>query len=433
MPYFTIIANTETPILLISQSDKRACRLLAEFLTGDPNTKTIKKVQIATKELKERICLFDKFGDKTYKAKQFFDHIPTNHHFFFLPGRYDDRLQIFSFLKELASLDGTEINDPNMERIYNHLYEDYAVKIFNGNERINIGVFDKTKRVCRFCGRSMPDVEFKQKSHAISESLGNKNLICWEECDDCNHRFGKTIEHDIADRFRFDIILRGIKGKDGIPTMKSEGVTIYNDTSTRNTLGRDTLVLKVNRDFPNSRDPKDLVQFVSQQASFSCTSFVPQNLYKCFCKYVLSLVDSSCLPYFKSTIDWINEPLTPHRLPPIWHYQVPMNDSPSLVIMLRKNYRDDIPFCWAIISIAGTQYMFIVPFCSLDRYKFVKKTTLSPFLKITHNLMPQVSLIPQQMSGIKRIMMNISIDIEIPKDCVEGRDYRFIDPKTRKR
>lgn len=433
MSYFTIIANTETPILHISQSDKRACRLLAEFLTGDPNTKTVQKVQMATKELKGRISLFDEFGDKTYKAKQFFDHIPTNHHFFFLPGRYDDRLQIFSFLKKLASLDGTEIKDPNMERIFNYLYEDYAVKIFNGNERINIGVFDKTKRVCRFCGRSMPDVEFKQKSHAISESLGNKNLICREECDDCNHRFGKTIEHDIADRFRFDIILRGIKGKDGIPTMKSEGVTIYNDTSTRNTLGRDTLVLKVNHDFPNSRDPKGLVQFVSQQASFSCTSFVPQNVYKCFCKYVLSLVDSSCLPYFKSTIDWINEPLTPHRLPPIWHYQVPMDDSPTLVIMLRKNYRDDIPFCWAIISIAGTQYMFIVPFCSLDRYKFVKKTTLSPFLKITHNLMPQVSLIPQQMSGIKRIMMNISIDMEIPKDCVEGRDYRFIDPKTRKR
>ena len=58
MSYFTIIANTETPILHISQSDKRACRLLAEFLTGDPNTKSVQNVQIATKELKERISLF---------------------------------------------------------------------------------------------------------------------------------------------------------------------------------------------------------------------------------------------------------------------------------------------------------------------------------------------------------------------------------------
>jgi hypothetical protein len=77
--------------------------------------------------------------------------------------------------------------------------------------------------------------------------------------------------------------------------------------------------------------------------------------------------------------------------------------------------------------------MFIVPFCSLDKYKFAKKTTLSTFLDIIHNLMPHVLITPQQMNGIKRIMMNISIDIEIPKDCVEGRDYRFIDPKTRKR
>ena len=433
MQCFTIIANTEPHILFFNQADKKICRLLAEFLTGDPDTKTVPQVQIATKELKERVLLFDKLGKRAYKAKLFFDHIPTNHHFFFFSGHCDDRVQIFFFLKHLATLDRTELNNPNMDRVCNHLYENYTVKIFNGDERINIGVFDKEKRVCRFCGKSMPDVEFKQKAHAISESLGNKNLICREECDACNRRFGETIEQDIADRFRFDIILKGIKGKDGSPTMKSEGTSIYNDTSTRDTLGRDTLVLKVNHKFPDSHDPQDIARFISQQASFSCTSFIPQNVYKCFCKYVLSLIDAQYIPYFKGTIDWINESLTMHRLPPVWHYQVPMDEKPSLVIMLRKNNRYDIPYCWAIISIAGIQHMFILPFCSLDKHKFVKKTTLSPFLSIIHNLMPHVSITPQQMNGIKRIRMEIGINFEIPKDCEEGKDYHIIEPKSKNR
>lgn len=32
----------------------------------------------------------------------------------------------------------------------------------------------------------------------ISESLKNKSSICREECDNCNDRFCKTIEPDIA-------------------------------------------------------------------------------------------------------------------------------------------------------------------------------------------------------------------------------------------
>ena len=31
----------------------------------------------------------------------------------------------------------------------------------------------------------------------IPEALGNKGLITYEECDECNSKFGKTIEKDL--------------------------------------------------------------------------------------------------------------------------------------------------------------------------------------------------------------------------------------------
>ena len=38
----------------------------------------------------------------------------------------------------------------------------------------------------RFCGQQVPIVSFNNTAHAISESLGNKSVICREECDNCN-------------------------------------------------------------------------------------------------------------------------------------------------------------------------------------------------------------------------------------------------------
>ena len=94
------------------------------------------------------------------------------------------RIQIYLLAKQLSLLDKVPLKSPNLERISSYFYEHYEVRIFTGDNRLNIGEFKKSKRVCRFCGRSMPKITFMQKAHAISESLGNKGLICREECDD---------------------------------------------------------------------------------------------------------------------------------------------------------------------------------------------------------------------------------------------------------
>lgn len=430
MNQFTVIANTLSPVLYINFGDINSVRLFSELINCDPSQNTVNYLQTASQDFKDRLHLLDVIGERAYEVKKYFAQIPTGQHYFFLPGRIEDCIQIYIHAKQLSQLDNVTLKTTDLEGIYPYLYDHYEVRTFSGSERINIGVYDKAKRVCRFCGRSMPDVKFSQKAHAISESLGNKGLICREECDDCNHRFNETIEQDVTNLFQFNLILKGIKGKNGIPTMKGNTVSITNDTKSQFNESHNTLVLKV-KEMPNTKDPQEILDAISKQLSFPNNKYVPQNIYKCFCKYVLSLIDSQYLPYFKGTIDWINEPPTKHKLPPIWHYEVSSNNVPFLAVMLRKHNYKELPFCWAILNITGLQFLFILPFCSRDKYKFVGKTRIHFFLDGLKKAMPNITFLPMKLNDIKPVSLRINANFNIPPDCVEGRDYYFITPNKK--
>lgn len=67
-------------------------------------------------------------------------------------------------------------------------YDKYCVNQYFHNK---IGERERSKRICRFCGRDSQHTTFKNDAHIIPQSLGGtKELICYEECDECNKRFG---------------------------------------------------------------------------------------------------------------------------------------------------------------------------------------------------------------------------------------------------
>lgn len=433
MYYYTVIANTRHSCLFISFQNKEDARLIAELFTGNPNAKTIPRINTASIEFKQRLGLLDVLGKPSYKSKEYFTEIPNNQHFFLLPGRVDDRIQIYLYTLEICHLDNVSLKSPDLGRIAPYLHNHYEMRVFDGSpeNRKRIGEKDKSKRVCRFCGRdiTMPNVNFTKKAHAISESLGNKGLICLEECDDCNTRFNDTIEQDIGNLLRFQLVVKGIKGKNGNPTLKGDEVSIKTDTTSRSKLGRDTLVIKFEKS-PKTINPKEISKHLSQQYSFSQEKYAPQNIYKCLCKYVMSLIDSQYLPYFKNTIDWINEPLTRRSLPPIWYNNVPSGEYPYLAIMTRKHNNKELPYCWAILCVAGIRFSFIVPFCSFDDNKFVRGNHLNDFANYIERIMPDVKQHPIRLNGVMRVRTKIQFNFVIPPDCVEGRDYYLIESKS---
>lgn len=429
MPQFTVIANTNPSILYLAYYKVQDTRLIFELFTGNPETTNIIGVHEVTTDFKQRIHLLDPLGESFYEPRKFFNDIPINHHFIILSGHIKDVFRIQKLLIKLSEIDCIPIESSVKKLIASGISDHYESRTFKGDSRIRIGIEEKTKRVCRFCGRSMqstPKAEFNNKSHAISESLGNKGLVCLEECEDCNKRFGKTIEQDITNLFGFQLMLKGVKGKKGDRTIKGDGVSITNNTSSRDKSGIDTITIRVDNKL-DTRDIQKITHDLSKMMSFTQVKYKPQNIYKCFCKYVLSLLDSQYIQYFKETIKWINEPLTKHVLPPIWHYIVPSKDVPSIAIMIRKHNNIKIPYCWAIISITGLQFLFIVPYSTMDNCFFVEDNQIKYFIDSIKNVLPKIELMPLCFDGIEPVALETEFNLVIPSECVEGRDYFFVE------
>lgn len=406
--------------------------LFASLINGDANNLDIKKVQLMTEDFKARIKLLDVVGERSYRTKHYLEEIPVGQQFLVVPGHIEDELEFHLYLTQLAKINGVTPEPSTMDRIGSYLWDHYEVRIYKGDDRRRIGVDDKNLRVCRFCGKKMPEVSFKHKSHAISEALGNKGLVCLEECDDCNKRFNESIEQDLVQMMAPHLLLHGIPGKNGIPVIKGDGFTMKLDTSTRATLGRDTIEY-IFRDMPNCKDPQKILAGINKDYD-SFLQYTPQNIYKCLSKYALSLMDSSELTYYQDTINWINEPLAKHRLPPVWHYSVKDGETwertTSMIIMRRKHTGKDLPYCWAIMIIAGEPHLFIMPFCSQDKYKFVGKTRQDFFMNGIKNMMPNIQFQPRDFSGISPVKTRFRLSFEIPTDCEEGRDYYILEQPT---
>ena len=431
---FTIIRLSQPIILHLDFGTKpHETRLIAKLINGDPNQLTFSKTQVMSEAFKTRIPLLDVIGEKAYTIKKFFDEIPIGQKFLIVPGHIEDELLYHRYHSILAKLNGEEVEPSTMDRIDSYLGEYYEVRTFNGDgPHRRIGIDKKEERICRFCGRKIPDVHFSNKSHAISESLGNKGLICLEECDECNKRFNETIEQDLYNLVSLNLLLHAISGKKGSRILKGDGISIKLDPSSRETLGRDTIAFTL-KDMPDVSDPQEIIKNISKRYDFPSNRYVPQNIYKCLCKYVLSLVDSSEIPFFHETIAWINEPLRKRRLPPIWRYSVNAANSTwehttSMIIMRRKHKSKEIPYCWAIMIIAGEPYLFIIPFCSKDKYKFVRKTRQAFFIDGIKNMMNGIQFHTTDMSGIKSHHLIINQSFSLPENSVDGRDYHIIRP-----
>ena len=76
------------------------------------------------------------------------------------------------------------------------------VKYLHIEEKDNIEVHgqkvEKEKRICLFCGRTMPEVKFSKIAHAVSETIGNKSLFSHFECNQCNEAFGDFFEDSLG-------------------------------------------------------------------------------------------------------------------------------------------------------------------------------------------------------------------------------------------
>ena len=86
----------------------------------------------------------------------------------------------------------------------------------NIDEKGNIevhGIAKQENAVCKFCGNPFKKWKKNDVAHAVSECLGNKRLITYCECYECNHLFGEISENHLGKYMMPYRIINEVYGK----------------------------------------------------------------------------------------------------------------------------------------------------------------------------------------------------------------------------
>ena len=405
------------------ESYRRLCSIFRTKENGN-----IRFDQIADKEFRSRLSASDLWNKKNLCIKYELNNIPLDSKFIIVPRKSaNDTIDLYRLKVFVQEING-ESSDirPNVDQL-TALSSHYSMHLFDGSSRITtyIGTMDRAKRICRFCHRAVPETLFKHKSHAISEALGYKSLVCNEECDECNDRFSRAIERDVVNMNSFLLSLYGISGKKGVRKTCGANFKFWLDRSNCRYDSQGTFVMQLDDLHIDKTDVKAGLQNMPPLDT-SSLKFVPQNVYKCFCKYAISCLGQNQIAYFQKTIDWINAP-TKYRKLPLVAYCSLDHISPSFVLFIRKGQDYRYPYCFASINIASVRYMFVVPFSSQDRYRFTTELQQQFFWDAVRSWFPAFDIQTMQLSSSKTTHTAIKTTFTMEEGCKLGRDYFIID------
>jgi hypothetical protein len=185
------------------------------------------------------------------------------------------------------------------------LFNKYYQEIFSFDARKNKKIFlgDKINRSCRFCGKTSPEVSFRNTAHAIPELLNNRQLFSNYECDVCNNKFSETVENQLG------ILLTPYRA---IRQLKKKGNrTVQLSKTTKLKLVNGNFI--VTMPFLKDKDDKSHVEYgtdregkVFLRVTYP-VEFNPIECYMAFVKMALSIAPDTEINNLHWAIDWLND------------------------------------------------------------------------------------------------------------------------------
>ena len=282
-----------------------------------------------------------------------------------------EQIQIVHAVYQLASIKQGKSKDELWETVrtdMESLSNDYEFWSL-GLEPYRAGD-DTDRRVCRFCGKTKATgATFRNVSHAISEALGNKTLICNEECDGCNKRLASIEDNLSVAYLEIRRALCHTTGKKGVNSVAGQNFIM--DAKTNQIIIREDTHIKDMGD-------KIRVRLKGREV------FTFQDLYKALSKIVVDLVETKEVKHFHNTIQWINGTLCANEFPPIkLMYCDTIFTQPIIELFIRKEQYDTSkgPYCFANLFVCDLAFQFVVPFVDVDAGKMKTASLIKPFEK----------------------------------------------------
>lgn len=294
---------------------------------------------------------------------------------------FNESLDVLEKKKLLFEMQEREGGLPAKERYEEYLRQNeslfhiYQPHSYSYNNRIRFGTSDRKLRVCRYCGKRMPDTTFKNTSHTISNCLGNISFITNDECDNCNTSFGKGIEQEFAN---YISIYRTLAAR-------YEGHPFYTTQTGSFRLGVDKETNRIN--FCIKDESKTKMRLTDGKAEFIVDGGYINfhNVYRALVKYVIGMLPPEQLPFFKETIKWVNGENNISHLPIIKEtvYDEP-ESHPFLNMFFRKKESIQYPYLIADFHVNHLEFLYVVPGCQQDKTK-LDDNILVNFLKLKND------------------------------------------------
>lgn len=184
-------------------------------------------------------------------------------------------------------------------------YKDTYVLLVSGmlGQKRDTYLGNENNKVCRFCGQKEGTVKFEHRAHVFPESIGNRHLLSYYECDTCNMKFSRMLENHYSNFFKFYHNASNIHGKKTVPTYKS-GLGRSKAEWKKDIYGNEMYIVSDYAD--------DITTFINFQKKTITRrgvidSYIPMAVYKCFVKMALAVLPESELGKFVDTIRWIQE------------------------------------------------------------------------------------------------------------------------------
>jgi hypothetical protein len=377
---YPIILKKENKTLAFEVSSKNE-QLIKDFVLGlfnffgDKETMTVEAVQKIDSVKKNEILVFleqfrSKFPPVLNQVFSFFNKLEENEYFLFLPGielTAETGYQFHNQLIALRTNEPVEVLNEQFEKIFGPALVNYDIAP-SGSIRKFIGNYSMRK--CRFCYNNETTTTFSQTAHAISEGLGNKKVFLYDECDQCNDKFSREIEPDLINYLSFFRTIFDVKGKGGSKKIKGKDFTIENNNG-----------VMINFDSIDRRPDPTANNY---DLEFEMPDKVnTQDIYRCLCKFVLSVIDEEHLPLFQETIKWINKETSIKQLPKIAELisNNHLTKEPLLFVYIRKNNDKNLPFAVGEFHLTLKIITFIIPLSDADSQQFIDDSKFNHFWK----------------------------------------------------
>lgn len=289
---------------------------------------------------------------------------------------------------------------------FNHQYElIVAHHITTESQKQTLGINNKS---CRFCHKSMPEVTFRQITHALPHCIGNNALFTYNECDQCNNKFGRLLETHFANFMNLDHTIVGIKGKRGYPKYRMDNALI--ETTGAFIEWKDVPPENIVHDFEEG-----IVRITQKMPGY-----IPVAIYKSFVKMALTIIPQNEMIHFDRTLEWINEDRHDDGkfvfdALCLFHGKVESSKRESgisALVVKRKEHTDKVnPYLMFRLTYGSFMFQVPIPLCDKDTTTSFSHFPYMPTLtdlKYGFNKM-ELGLMNLRLSEVVRTEMTVTI------------------------